>query len=206
MQPAFTVQLRAPRANWTTHKASHNCCPPPLWVLSTGALYQVLNAAAEAVNEIIAGGGSVEAGVVIITRESGYVWGRGGPLSNLTRIPEQSVFRGRALCFFSHRSGFQRQDPPRPPHPVLQSLLSINSPRCTSTNPADLHHRVRGFLPPPFSSSHPHWNETKEGFLHFCNRKSGGSHLSHRDAKKPPKNASTPDNFFFLFLGIDFSG
>lgn len=54
MQPAFTVRLRAPQANWTPHKASDNCCPP-LWVFLLGTLYQVLNAAA-AMNEIIGGG------------------------------------------------------------------------------------------------------------------------------------------------------
>lgn len=54
MQPAFTVRLRAPQANWTPHKASDNCCPPTVG-LSAGTLYQVLNAAA-AMNEIIGGG------------------------------------------------------------------------------------------------------------------------------------------------------
>lgn len=54
MQPAFTVRLRAPQANWTPHKASDNCCPPTVG-LSAGTLYQVLNAAA-AMNAIIGGG------------------------------------------------------------------------------------------------------------------------------------------------------
>lgn len=58
MQPAFTVRLRAPQANWTPHKASDNCCPSTVG-LSAGTLYQVLNAAAAAMNEIIGGGAAM---------------------------------------------------------------------------------------------------------------------------------------------------
>lgn len=117
LPPAFTVELRAPQANWTTHKASHNCCPPPLWVLSEGALYQVLNAAAEAVNATVAGGGGVEAGVLIISGESGYVLGGGGFLSQTSQGFQNNLCFGVERSVFSHRSGFQRQDRTPPPHP-----------------------------------------------------------------------------------------
>lgn len=150
LPPAFTVELRAPQANWTTHKASHNCCPPPLWVLSEGALYQVLNAAAEAVNATVAGGGGVEAGVLIISGESGYVLGGGGwgvPLSNLTRIPEQSVFRGRALCFFPPlRVSEAGQDPPTSPP---TSSFKVSSPLTHhAAPPLILLASTTGFLTP----------------------------------------------------------
>lgn len=93
MQPAFTVRLRAPQANWTPHKASDNCCPP-LWGLF--CWHSLSGAECRGGNEWnhrgwggkrVRGGGGVAP------------W-------NLTGIPEQSVLRGRALLFLTSQ-GFQ---------------------------------------------------------------------------------------------------
>lgn len=148
MQPAFTVRLRAPRANWTPHKAGHNPPPPPLWVLSAGTLYQVLNATAEAMNEIMGVGAAWRRGWSSSTGESGHVWGGGG-----FQIPELSVL--------SHCSGIQRcsagQDPP-----ILSSKVS----------PPLTHHAAPLLIPVTSRPPPPPRCHKKTTCLFFCNRKS----------------------------------
>lgn len=105
MQPAFTVRLRPPRANWTPHKARHHWGPP-----TVGTLYQVLNATAEAMNEIM-GVGAAEAGVVIISRGEWLCWG-GGCSPN----PHKDS-RFRSSLFYPTAHGFRGAQPDRTPPP-----------------------------------------------------------------------------------------
>lgn len=74
---------------------------PPPRVLSAGALYQVLNAAAEALNEIIAGRGRRGGGGAHRQQGEWLCLGGGGVRSETSQGFQNNLcFGGRAPCFF----------------------------------------------------------------------------------------------------------
>lgn len=149
MQPAFTVRLRAPQANWTPHKAPDNCCPP-LWVFSACTLYQVLNAEA-AMNEIRGGGVANE------WFGGGASWSGGGGREGVS-LPETSQeFQNNLCCGVtscSNLPGFQgfcaptggRDATRLPRFKVSFPLTRHATPRLISVTSAT---EQQGFLTPP---------------------------------------------------------
>lgn len=86
------------------HPTKRGTTPPPhpLWVLSAGTLYQVLNATAEAMNEIMGVGAAWRRGWSSSTGESGHVWGGGDS-------------RFRSSLFYPTAQGFRGAQPDRTP-------------------------------------------------------------------------------------------
>jgi len=125
MQPAFTVRLRAPQANWTPHKAPDNCCPL-LWVFLRALIIRCWMQQ-QWMQSLGRGGGALC---------WWWWWGRGEdcctlkPHKNSRRICVRGVERS-----FFHLPGFLCADRQAggirqgclPPY-CFQNLLSINSP------------------------------------------------------------------------------